>query len=340
MTVAAADPAPDRAFGSGGPTLADTGEVALLDRLVALSGGDGDDAAVWSPPPGQDLAWSVDALVEEVDFRRGWITPHALGRRAFAVAVSDLAAMGATPLRCTATLCAAPGEALADVLAIHAGLCAAAAAAGCAVAGGDVSATAGPLVLDVGVIGALPQGRALRRGAGRPGDLLAVTGTLGGAAAGLRVLLGEAADGSPARAWVAAQLEPPARLAEGRALLERGIACAGDVSDGLLLDALRTATASGCAAELWADALPVADGVRNHFGAGWLDVAVGGGEDFELLLAAEPSVMERVTAGWPGDLAPLTVVGALRSGSGVRILDREGGTEVAAPPSRAAHFQR
>src|SRR4029077_10486319 len=128
--------------------LADTGEQALLHALGeiaraaprALVIGSGDDAAVWSPEPGRDLAISQDALVEEVDFRRSWITPRRLGARALAVALSDLAGMGASPVWCAATFCAPASTCLEDVLEIQRGLCAAAEAVGCAVAGGDVSA--------------------------------------------------------------------------------------------------------------------------------------------------------------------------------------------------------
>ena len=126
-----------------------------------LAIGSGDDAAVWSPEPGRDLAISQDALVEGVDFRRSWISPRRLGARALAVALSDLAGMGARPLWCAATLCAPASTNFEDVLEIQRGLCAAAAAAGCAVVGGDVSAIDGPLVIDVSVGGML----AARRGA-------------------------------------------------------------------------------------------------------------------------------------------------------------------------------
>src|SRR5207244_6634571 len=108
----------ERRFDAGGPTLAETGEVELLSRLteIAAAGGgpgvrlgSGDDGAVWRPEPGNEVVVSQDALVEGEDFRRAWITPRQLGRRAFTAAVSDLAGMGALPAWCTATLCA-PGS--------------------------------------------------------------------------------------------------------------------------------------------------------------------------------------------------------------------------------------
>jgi thiamine-monophosphate kinase len=336
----------ERRFGAGGPTLAEVGERTLVRGLVAISeaaapnsSGRGDDAAVWSPPAGRDLAVSVDAVVEEVDFRRAWIGPRALGRRAFAVAASDLAGMGAQPVLCLATLCARGTEQLEDVLDIQRGLCEAAAAAGCAVVGGDVSAIDGPLVIDVCVTGSLPAGRALRRSAGRAGDVLLVTGVLGRAAAGLRLLLDGAAPATvEEQGWLAAQLQPTARLAEGARLLGSGVGCGGDISDGLLADASRTARACGSAVELWAASLPVDAGLRTRFGSEWLQLAVGGGEDFELVVALAEAEVPALLHGWPADLAPLTAVGTLREGSGVRLLDRRGGEEIAQPRSSAMHF--
>ncbi|MEO8897512.1 MAG: thiamine-phosphate kinase [Candidatus Dormibacter sp.] len=339
---------PDRRFGSGGPTLAAVGEVALIDQLVAIAGSHsrpiagfpaGDDAALWHPPSGCDVAVSIDALVEDVDFRRGWITPRQLGRRAFAVAVSDLAGTGAEPIHCLATLCARRTEQVEDVLEIQRGLCEAAAAAGCAVAGGDVSAIDGPLVIDVSVTGIVPAGHALRRSAGRPGDVLIVTGVLGRAAAGLRLLLDDDHGASSTeQRWVESQLQPATRLREGRRLLAGGVRCGGDVSDGLVIDALRTARASGCAVELWADYLPVDPALVERFGKKWLELAIGGGEDFELFAAVAETEVEALLRDWPGELAPLTTVGAFCRGEGVRLLDGPEGTELPLPPTHAGHF--
>lgn len=333
-----------RRFGAGGPTLAQVGERALLEKLVAISQGlpgrDGaDDAAVWTPPSGEDLAISVDALVEEVDFRRAWIAPRQLGRRAFAVAVSDLAGTGATPLVCLVTLCARGSEQVEDVLEVQRGLCEAAAAVGCRVVGGDVSAIDGPMVIDVSVTGGVATGRALRRDAGRPGDLLVVTGVLGRSAAGLRLLLEGVTPGTADELrWVAAHLQPVTRLREGERLLEAGIRCAGDVSDGVLIDAARTARSSGCSAEVWADSLPVDAQLQVRFGLEWLELAIGGGEDFELLAAVPKAKAGALLREWPDELAPLSVIGSLGRGSGLRLLGRRGGTEQAPPRTLASHF--
>jgi thiamine-monophosphate kinase len=227
-----------------------------------------------------------------------------------------------------------------DLLAVQLGLSEAAAEAGCRLLGGDVSAIDGPLVIDVCAGGTVQPGRALRRDRGNPGDVLAVTGWLGRAAAGLRLLGGDprAGEAPDAELWHQAQLRPQARVSEGLYLVGCGVGCAGDLSDGLLVDATRTAAASGCAAELWVDRLPVDRSLRNIFPDIWLELAVGGGEDFELLVAAPSDVLEACRAGWPAELAPLTVVGRLVAGSGVRLLGSERGSELPAPAVRSRHF--
>jgi thiamine-monophosphate kinase len=338
---------PDRAFDEEGPTLADVGEHALLKALTDIAQtssptlviGSGDDAAVWSPEPGRDVAVSQDALVEDVDFRRSWISPRRLGARALAVALSDLAGMGARPLWCAATLCAPASTHFEDVLEIQRGLCAAAAAAGCAVAGGDVSAINGPLVIDVSVGGMLAAGAVLRRDGGHPDDLVVVTGTLGRAAAGLRLLLDGGTDLSgQERAWVDAQLSPVARIGEGLQLIAAGVRCGGDISDGLLVELERITDMSGCGAEIWLDRLPVEPSLISDFGAAWPDLAVGGGEDFELVAALPRAAIGALLESWPGELTPLTVVGRLRTGAGVDVLDREGGLPTVRPRTSSRHF--
>jgi len=301
--------------------------------------GPGDDAAVWQPPDGRALVLTQDALVEGVDFHRGWTTPFLLGRRCLAVSLSDLAAMGAAPAWCMVTLCAPGDTAVGDVEELHAGLLAMAAESACPVVGGDVSAIDGPLVLDVVAGGSVDPARVLRRDAGRVGDLLVVTGVLGRAAAGLR-LLRAGADASPAAgaAWRRAQLDPVPRLGEGLALAELGVRCAGDLSDGLLVDARRTADACGCAAELWRDAVPVDAELRTAFTDDWPALALGGGEDFELLAAVGAERLDGLRRDWPAGLARLTVVGRLVEGSGLRLLDRDGGAELALPPVASRHF--
>ena len=339
-----------RRFDAGGPTLADTGEAALLRRLTEIAGrhppdalrlGTGDDAAVWRPEPGLELAITQDALVENRDFRRSWITPRQLGARAATVALSDLAGMGASPAWCTATICAAASTCLGDVLEIHRGLCATADEFGCAVVGGDVSDIDGPLVIDICAVGSVPAGSYLRRDAGKAGDAVVVTGTLGRAAAGLRLLMdgfGKVPAADRDR-WLDAQLDPRPRVSEGKRLVESGVRCGGDMSDGLFVEAERTAAASGCGVELWLDSVPVDAGLERHFDSAWQELALGGGEDFELIAAVRRAALPGLLETWPARLASLRVVGKLVRGSGVRLVDHERGAVVPAPRVLSRHYR-
>jgi thiamine-monophosphate kinase len=351
-TAVTAEALRTRRFGQDGTSLADVGEGGLLHALVdearrtLPSAGDavvvagGDDAAVWRPEPGHVLAVTQDAIVEGVDYRQEWTRPYLVGRRTLTISLSDLASMGAEPRWCVATCCAGVRVAFEDLLAIQHGICDVAAESGCAVIGGDVSRTDGPLMVDLVACGSALPGAVMRRDAGRPGDLLLVTGSLGRAAAGLRLLM--AGDGSEAgasrRRWVNAQLDPVARVGEGIALARLGVACCGDLSDGLLVDTQRTAEASGCAAELWLGSIPADPGLRESFPEDWAALALAGGEDFELLAAVAEGQFAAIGRGWDPALAPLTVVGRLVEGQGLRLLDREDGTEIPAPAPSSRHF--
>ena len=341
-----------RRFGDQGTAVSQVSETALLHALIdeaqrtlasashAVVVGSGDDAAVWRPDPAALLVVTQDAVVEGVDYVPGWTRPYLVGRRSLTISLSDIAAMGAEPGWCVVTYCASPDVRYEDLLAVQQGLCDVAAAAGCAVIGGDVSRIDGPLVVDVAAGGSARPGRILRRDAGRAGDVLLVTGTLGRAAAGLRLLAGGhvTAPASDSDRWVAAQLDPAARLGEGCALAELGVTCCGDLSDGLLVDTERTARSSGCAAELWLESVPVDPGLRSLFPDDWPALALAGGEDFELLAAAPRASVPDLVRRWSPGLAPLTVVGQLVAGTGVRLLDRRGGAELPKPAPASRHF--
>jgi len=331
-----------RRFGDPGTAVSQVSETALLDALVdeaqrTLSGAghavvvnSGDDAAVWRLDPAALLVVTQDAVVEGVDYVPGWTRPYLVGKRSLTISLSDIAAMGAEPGWCVVTYCASPEVRYEDLLAIQQGLCDVAVAAGCAVIGGDVSRIDGPLVVDVAAGGSARPGKILRRDAGRAGDLLLVTGTLAN---------GHVTAPAGARdRWVTAQLDPAARLGEGHALAELGVTCCGDLSDGLLVDAERTARSSGCAAELWLESVPADPGLRGLFPDDWPALALAGGEDFELLVATPPADVPDLIRRWPPGRAPLTVVGQLAAGSGVRLLDRRGGAEIPKPAPASRHF--
>jgi thiamine-monophosphate kinase len=262
-------------------TLASLGEFALLQRLLPrlprgrdVRLGPGDDCAVVHTRNAALLV-TVDALVEGVHFRRDWLTAAALGRRAFAVNASDIAAMGGTPRWCVTQIGTPARTPAASVEAIARGVAAAAAATGAAVVGGNLSRAA-ELSVSVTLIGDAPP-RPLTRAGARAGDAIYVTGTLGDAALGVRQLRrSRHARG----AAVARYRRPSPRLAAGALLARRRLASAMiDVSDGLMQDLGHLCAASGVGARVEVAQLPCRAAVR-HAG---IDLALAGGEDYELL---------------------------------------------------------
>jgi thiamine-monophosphate kinase len=319
------------------------GEFELIARFarpaprsgagVAL--GIGDDAAVLRLPRGRDLVATVDAVVEGVHFD-GRFAPEDVGWKALAVSLSDLAAMGARPLWALCAL-AAPGSADPGRLArAGRGLAACARRFGVALAGGNLTRAA-CLSLTVTALGAVRPGRALRRAGARPGDLLVVSGALGGAAWGRR-------RGAPPEA-VRRQRRPEPRLALGRALAGVASACI-DLSDGLLQDLGHLCRASGVGAEVWLSDLPLAAGLPEA-ARGRADLealALGGGEDYELLAAVPPGRLDRALALSRRLRVPLQVAGIVTAGRGAvarglggeRLRPRSGGWDHLARVPRTA----
>jgi thiamine-monophosphate kinase len=296
--------------------------------------GIGDDAALLDLPPGEVLVTSVDTLVECVHYPEDTF-PEDVGYRALAVAASDLAAMGASPLACTLALTLPAVDEL-WLQAFSEGLAQACAAFRLPLAGGDT--TRGPgTVITLQVFGACPADAALRRDGARPGDQVCISGTLGDAAAGLAILeerwhpawpavaggAGEAGAGTGAAATEAAEateateaaeaplarfLRPTPRLALGERI--RGVATAAiDVSDGLLADLGHVAAASGVAIALDSAALPLSPALAaaGEQGRAW---ALGGGDDYELAftLPADASIPEGCTR-----------IGEVREGAGLSV---------------------
>ncbi len=314
-----------------------SGELSLIDRIrrraspggrAELRLGIGDDCALLRPRAGEELAVTTDMLIAGRHFLLDRHPPEAVGHRALARGLSDLAAMGARPVAAFLSI-ALPRELVRNRFArgrngqpggdqkpwidlFLGGFLALADATGTPLAGGDL-AESPQFAADVVLIGAVRRGRALLRSGARPGDLLYVTGSLGGAAVGLRRLLAlqGACSGPQAKAHrigrataacegidsgriMGAHLWPVPRLAQGQWLVRRGRATAAiDISDGLSTDLTHLCREAGVSAELDAQSVPVAPGAA-------LNDALHGGEDYELLFTAPASVrLPRAIGGVP-----------------------------------------
>ena len=293
--------------------------------------GIGDDCALLQPAPGMQLAVSTDMLVQGRHFFAD-VDPAALGHKALAVNLSDLAACGAEPLACTLALALPPERARDDawLAALAGGLFALADAHACSLVGGDT--TAGPLNLCVTVFGQVPAGQALRRDGARVGDDVWVSGTLGDARLALGALRGEWTLPPERLAAARQRLERPSpRLALGMAL--RGIATsAADLSDGLAGDLGHILKASAVGASLTAEETTkiVAAGAHPS-GAGapfdaetLLRVALTGGDDYELVFTAPPEARAAVRAAARASATPVTRIGRIEAEPGLRLIDADG----------------
>lgn len=333
--------------------LPDIGEFGLIERLrtrlpVAdrrLVVGSGDDAAVWRAGP--YAVATTDTLVAGVHLPAAGADWRSVGWKALAVNVSDIAAMGATPTFALVTFCVPVALEVAALDELADGVRECADAHGVTIAGGDV-VSAPVFVVTVALYGEASPGedgavRVLRRDRARPGDAIAVTGALGGAGAGARLLTGSASGGGPSRRTeterrlIDRQMRPRPRVDAGAAALEAGAACAIDVSDGLLQDLGHIASASRVGTDVWLDRVPVDDAARAAFPDDATAFALGGGEDYELIVVAPAAVVQSI-----GDrlACPLAIIGRAVDAAGVvRLLDSDG-REVDAASRGWDHLRR
>jgi thiamine-monophosphate kinase len=292
----------------------------LPRNLGIVSLGIGDDCAVLHPRRGEEIVVTTDLSLENVHFRRDWHPPQSVGHRCLARGLSDLAAMGARPEAAFLSL-ALPAELAGKWMeGFFKGLMALAERYQVPLAGGDL-AKSSLVIADIVLLGSVPTGRALLRSGARAGDLIYVTGALGGAAAELRALERRPAAFRSADKLRHPHLYPEPRLAAGRKLLPLATA-AIDLSDGLSTDLAHVCQESGLAAEIDSEAIPVDARAT-------LEQALHGGEDYELLFTASPKA--RVPGQLGGVLAH-TIGRMKKRGKGpqVELLQRGKGRALAA----------
>jgi thiamine-monophosphate kinase len=308
--------------------------------------GIGDDAAVWQPAPGEKVVITTDSLVEGVHFRLDWTDWYSLGHKTLAVNISDLAAMGAAPKLAVITLALRGDERLQDLEAFYQGLGDLAARNGLKIAGGDIVRSPHGLAFHVTALGETKNGQVLKRSGARPGDLIGVTGTIGASAAGMRLLTRDPTDplrqAATADLLIAAHLRPEPRAALGAMLLEEGASATMDLSDGLLGDLPKILEASGAGAEIDTLRLPVAAAVRSLFPEEWLDLALRGGEDYELLFTASEDAWPKIERGVQSAGGTVTAIGrivaATATGPAIQIVADERTSEFVRPGA-FDHFQ-
>lgn len=286
--------------------LKEIGENAMVGRFRKLAArrlgadvvvGPGDDAAVVRASGDRLLLFTCDMMVEGIHFRRDWATPRQIGWKAMACNLSDIAAMGGEPRFAVASV-AAPGDLDSGVAeGIAEGLIECASRYGASLVGGDLVGSPGPLVVDVALTGEVAQDRLLTRKGARPGDLVLVTGALGGSAAGLALLQ----EGVPpiekeVKKAIVRHLEPRPRLAEAQAIAATGLATAMmDLSDGLTTDLGRLCKESGVGALIGMLDVPESRLCKVPFLRNSpTRFALEGGEDYELLITCRKGMVGEI----------------------------------------------
>jgi thiamine-monophosphate kinase len=297
--------------------LGEFGLIDLLARTIAdsksyrpspdLTIGIGDDAAAWRSDAPIQLA-TIDSMIQDIHFSLETATWPELGWKSLAINLSDIAAMGGVPRYALVALALPEDTAVEDVAAFYEGMLELAGQSRVAIAGGNISRS--PVIsITVTVLGHSYNHDLLRRDTARPGDIIAVTGHTGSAAAGMEMLRGKMKFKPEVTKYLRdAFLRPAPRLAEGQLLVKHGIATAIDTSDGLLADLRHICQASRVSARIEVSRLPVHAAVADNFGERARELALSGGEDYELLFTGSTAAVASVKTGMS---CPVTVIGEI-----------------------------
>jgi thiamine-monophosphate kinase len=301
-----------------------------------------DDAAVLTPPPGCDLVLTTDGVIAGVHFFAD-DPSETIGRKALRMNLSDLAAKGAKPIGFLMSLALAAGTDEAWIAAFAAGLGEDAAHYGCPLLGGDTDHTPGLISVSIAAFGTLPEGTMVRRSTAKPGDSVIVSGTIGDAALGVKLLRDRGlSDGWRLTAAMAAQLERRYLLPEPRTALadavRRHASAAMDVSDGLAGDLAKLARASSMAAEIDVARVPLSDAARAAVAAdpSLIETVLTGGDDYEIILTLAPDKLDDFQAAAKAVGIGVSEIGTVHAGKGARFI-RDGEALAFAQPSYS-HF--
>lgn len=292
---------------AGGKRVREIGEFALITGIGRILGssrvqssgmvlGVGDDTALWQPRRGRQIAITVDTLVEDVHFRKRWAIANEIGHRALAANLSDLAAMGARPRVAVVSLGLTGDEIDRWVYDLYRGMLSLAGRWHTRIVGGDIvhSPRRAGTTISITAHGEVRPDMGLLRRTAQVGDVIAVTGPLGLAAGGVRLLTEDRKSAEGAPIMIGAHRTPQPRVLHGMLLARAGVRCAMDISDGLLGDLPKICEASEVSALIEQADLPIPNVLRWTFPDDWLRLALRGGEDYELLFTCPPEVYERV----------------------------------------------
>ena len=329
--------------------VSDLGEFGLIELLAKIVGpaesksvliGIGDDAACWRTEASIQLA-TTDSLIQGVHFTLSTTTWRELGWKALAVSLSDIAAMGGQPQYAMVSL-GLPGDTeVASIAELYEGMAELSRLFDVSIVGGD-SVEAPVVMLSLVVIGKAQESQnILSRSAAAPGDLIALTGYLGASAAGMAMLEQGPGffqeDENIITTLREAHLKPRPRIAEGQVLVHHGVKAAIDLSDGLVSDLSKLCKASGVGARLFMNQIPIHSMVRDNFADDSINLALSGGEDYELLFTAPGEIMKKIGT----EIAcPVTVIGeVIAKPKRVKIID-EHGNEIKLEKEGWEHFSK
>ncbi|MDO8567475.1 MAG: thiamine-phosphate kinase [Dehalococcoidales bacterium] len=331
--------------------LGEFGLVDMLAKIVAASRNDssvawqrlilgiGDDCAAWQGDASVQIA-HVDSVFENVHFTLDTTPWKDLGWKALAVTMSGVAAMGGVPTYALVSLTLTGDTQVEDVAAMYKGMTELSQRFGVAIIGGDTSdaSVVSVTVTVLGNTGKRSRRYMMTRSAARTGDKIAVTGYPGAAASGFRMLTGRLKFSPEAASYLSnAFLRPTPRIAEGRILVENGVKCAIDISDGLVSDLGHVCRSSGVGAKIDVGLLPVHPLVRGNFGDRSAELALSGGEDYELLFTAGAELMSKIQ---DKVSVPVTVVGEIIADNTGKVVLVKNGSPFSLPKPGWEHFKQ